>query len=146
MSSPASPVSETSSRLDVALLLLRIACAAAFLYHGNATLFGALGGPGPQNFSAFLHAPLIMGYLVGLAQVAGGLAILTGVLFRVGAVCIIIVMIGAIFLVHIAHGFDVGKGGFEYAFAQLVIAVSLLLTGPGAYSLAGILPPPLRKL
>lgn len=146
MSSPASPGSQTSSRPDVALLLLRIASAAAFLYHGNAILFGAFGGPGPQNFAAFLHVPVIIGYLVGLAQVAGGLAILTGVLFRVGAACVIIVMIGAIFLVHISHGFDVGKNGFEYAFAQLVIAFSLLLTGPGRYSLAGMLPPPLRKL
>jgi len=50
------------------------------------------------------------------------------------------------FLVHISHGFDVGKGGFECAFAQLLIAFSVLLTGSGAYSLAGILPPPLPKL
>lgn len=146
MSSPASRVSLASSRHDVALLLLRVACAAAFLYHGSAILFGAFGGPGPQNFAAFLQAPAIIGYLVGLAQVAGGLAILTGVLFRVGAACIVIVMIGAIFLVHISHGFDVGKNGFEYAFAQLIIAFSLLLTGPGAYSLASILSPSLRKL
>src|SRR5215469_10460995 len=97
-------------------------------------------------FSVFLHVPVIIGYLVGLAQVAGGLAILTGLLFRIGAACIIIVMIGAIFLVHISHGFDVGKGGFEYALTQLVIALSLFLTGPGVYSLAGILPSPLRKL
>jgi putative oxidoreductase len=146
MSSPASPGAQTSSRHDFALFLLRIASAAAFLYHGSAILFGAFAGPGPQNFAAYLHVPVIVGYLVGLAQVAGGLAILTGVLFRVGAACVIIVMIGAIFLVHISHGFDVGKNGFEYAFAQLVIAFSLLLTGPGGYSLAGILPPPLRKL
>lgn len=146
MSSPASPASQTSSRLDVALFLLRFASAAAFLYHGSAILFGAFGGRGPQNFAAYLHVPVIVGYLVGLAQVAGGLAILTGVLFRVGAACVIIVMLGAIFLVHISHGFDVGKNGFEYAFAQLVIAFSLLLTGPGSYSLSGMLPPPLRKL
>ena len=146
MGSSGSPISQSSSRLDVALLLLRIVCTAAFLYHGSAILFGAFGGPGPHNFSVFLHVPVIIGYLVGLAQVAGGLAILTGVLFRIGAACIIIVMIGAIFLVHISHGFDVGKGGFEYALTQLVIALSLFLTGPGAYSLAGILPSPLRKL
>jgi len=75
----------------------------------------------------------------------GGLAILTGVFLRIGAACIRVVMIGAISLVHIARGFDVAKGGFEYAFVQLVIAFSLFLTGPGVYSLAGILPPPLRK-
>jgi hypothetical protein len=52
----------------------------------------------------------------------------------------------AIFLVHISHGFDVAKGGFEYAFAQLAIASSLPVTGPGADLLAGILPPSRRKL
>jgi len=145
MTSPASPVADPSSRLDVALFLLRTACAAAFLYHGSAILFGAFGGPGPEKFSAFLPVPMIIGYLAGFAQVAGGLAILTGVLLRVGAFCIIIVMIGAIFLVHISHGFDVGKRGFEYAFAQLVIALSLSLTGPAPIRLPA-LAPSLRNL
>jgi uncharacterized membrane protein YphA (DoxX/SURF4 family) len=44
---------------------------------------------------------------VGLAQFAGGLAILSGVLIRLG---IIIVVFGAIFLVNLPHGFDVTKG------------------------------------
>ena len=80
-SSRRSPVSQSWSRLDGALLLLRIACAAVFPYHGSAILFGAFDGPGPQSFSAFLHAPAIIGYLVGLAQVSGGLAIRTGCCF-----------------------------------------------------------------
>jgi putative oxidoreductase len=118
--------------------LLRVACAAAFLYHGSAILLALLMGLVPENFSAFLHAPAIIGYLVGPA-------ILTGVLFRAGAACIINLVIGAIFLVHLSHGFDVGKGGFECAFAQL-LAFSVFLSGAGAYSLAGILPPPLPEL
>jgi len=81
MRAPSSPVPQTSLRLDIALLLLRVACAAAFLYQGSAILFGAFGGPGPQNVPAFLHAPVIIGYRVGLAQVAGGLDILAGVFF-----------------------------------------------------------------
>jgi uncharacterized membrane protein YphA (DoxX/SURF4 family) len=55
-------------------------------------------------------------------------------------------MLGAIFLVHLPHGFDVGKGGAEYAFMQLLIAIALFITGAGAYSLATRLPKPLRKL
>ena len=55
-------------------------------------------------------------------------------------------MLGAIFLVHLPHGFDVGKGGAEYAFMQLLIAIALFITGGGAYSLASRLPKPLRKL
>ena len=58
-----------------ALLLLRIAIAMVFLYHGSAILFGAFGGPGPERFAAFIHAPALVGYLVGLAQFAGGLTV-----------------------------------------------------------------------
>src|SRR6202521_1133065 len=135
-----------SPQLNLALLVLRIASALAFLFHGSAILFGAFGGPGPPGFAGFMHIPLIMGYLVGLAQLAGGLAMLTGVLIRVGAVCLIIVMLGAIFLVHLPHGFDIGHGGIEYALTQLLVAFAILLTGPGAYSLAGSLPASLRRL
>ena len=44
--------------------------------------------------------------LVGLAQFCGGLAMLTGIFARVGAVCIVIVMVGAIKMVHLQHGFE----------------------------------------
>jgi putative oxidoreductase len=133
-------------QVDIALLILRIASALAFLYHGSAILFGAFGGPGPVRFAAFLHAPSVVGYLVGAAQFFGALAMLMGILIRVGAVCIIVVMLGAIFLVHLPHGFDVGKGGMEYALTQLLIAVALLITGAGGLSLGKRLPIALRKL
>jgi len=123
------------SRLDVALLLLRLASAAAFLYHGSAILFGAFGGPGPAKFAAFMHYPAVVGYLVGLAQIGGGLAVLSGILFRLGTLSITVVMLGAIFLVHLPHGFDLSKGGYEYALTQLLLALALLLTGPGTYSM-----------
>jgi putative oxidoreductase len=132
--------------LDLELLIMRVACALPFLYHGSAILFGMFGGPGPQGFAGFMHMPVIVGYLVGLAQFAGGLAILTGALLRVGAVCVIIVMLGAIFLVHLPNGFDINKGGLEYALTELLLALGLLLAGAGKYSLARILPAPLQKL
>jgi putative oxidoreductase len=142
-----SPVSApTAGQTSLALLLIRLAAGLVFLYHGSAILFGAFGGPGPQGFAAHMHAPAIMGYLVGLAQFVGGLAILTGLLIRVGAVCIIIVMVGAIFLVHLSHGFDVSKGGMEYALTQLLTALALLIAGGGEYSLGSRLPEGLRKL
>jgi len=135
----------TPAQINTALLILRIASAIAFLYHGSAILFGAFGGPGPKGFSAFMHMPTVVGYLVGLAQFAGGLAILSGVLIRLGSACIIVVMLGAILLVHLPHGFNVSKGGLEYALMQLLLALALLITGAGAYSLASRLPGPLRN-
>ena len=68
-----------------------------------------------------MHMPVVVGYLVGLAQVASGLAILSGALIRLGAACIIVVTLGAIFLVHLPHGFDIRRGGIEYALTQLLI-------------------------
>jgi len=135
-----------TGRIDAALLLVRLASAMAFLFHGAAITFGMFGGPGPAGFAAFTHTPLAVAYLVGLAQLGGGLAMLTGVFIRVGAVCIIIVMVGAMFMVHLQHGFDISKGGVEYVLTQSLVALALILTGPGAYSLAGILPEGLRKL
>src|SRR5580658_6158822 len=131
---------------DAALLLIRIAAALAFLFHGCSILFGMFGGSGPTQFASELHMPAVVGYLVGLAQVAGGLAVLTGILARIGAACILLVMLGAIFLIHLPRGFDIGKGGMEYALTQLLIALALLIAGAGRYSLAGLLPPSLRKL
>ncbi|MGC1414240.1 MAG: DoxX family protein [Candidatus Acidiferrum sp.] len=142
-----SPLSSNNVReLNFELLIMRVACSLPFIYHGAAILFGAFGGPGPHNFAAFMKMPLIVGYLVGLAQFAGGIAILLGALLRVGAVCVIIVMAGAIVLVHLPHGYDISHVGMEYALTELLLSLGLLFAGPGKFSLAGILPGPLQKL
>ena len=131
--------------ISAALLLLRIASGLAFLYHGDAILFGAFAGPGAVQFATSHHWPVALAYLVGLAQVAGGAAILSGILFRLGAASVFMVMLGAIFLVHLPHGFDVSRGGMEYALTQLLLAAAFLLRGPGAYSLASRIPTSLQK-
>jgi len=133
-------------QINAALLIIRIDSAVAFLYHGSSILFGAFGGPGPQQFSVTHNMPVTVGYLVGLAQFAGGLAVLTGVLIRFGAACIAVVVLGAIFTVHLPRGFDVSNGGMEYALTQLLMAIALLLTGPGAYSPASRFPAALQRL
>ena len=146
MSTPSTFSSGVTRELNFELLIMRIACAMPFIFHGSAILFGAFGGPGPQNFAAFMHQPVIVGYLVGVAQLAGGLAILLGALLRIGAVCVMIVMLGAISLVHLPHGYDIGHGGMEYALTEFLLSAGLLFAGPGKYSLASLLPGPLKKL
>lgn len=128
------------TQVSAALLLLRAASALAFFYHGSAIAFGVFTGPGPERFAASHHWPLALAYFVGLTQVAAATAILSGLLFRLGAAAICAMMLGAIFLVHLQHGFDVSNGGTEYALTQLLIAVAFLLTGPGRYSLGSHFP------
>ncbi len=134
------------AQVNLAIMVLRIAGAMTFLYHGAAILFGAFGGPGPGGFSAFMHMPIAVGYLVGLAQFGGGLAMISGIFIRIGTAGIIVVMLGAIFLVHWPHGFDLAKNGYEYALTELFIAAALFITGAGDYSLVRWLPDLLRKL
>jgi putative oxidoreductase len=133
-------------QMGAALLIVRIASAQAFLYHGSGILFGAFGDGGPQSFASAFHMPVAAAVLVGLGQLTAGLAVLTGVLIRLGALGIIALMMGAIVLVHLPHGFDVSKGGMEYALTQLLLAVAFLIAGAGRYSLGSWLPRPLRKL
>jgi uncharacterized membrane protein YphA (DoxX/SURF4 family) len=45
-------------------------------------------------------------------------------------------MVGAIQMVHLKNGFDIGRGGMEYALTQLLIAIAVLLAGAGKFSLA----------
>lgn len=132
--------------LNFALLMMRLACSLPFVYHGSAILFGFFGGLGPHKFAAAMKAPDAIGYLVGLAQFAGGIAILIGALLRVGAVCAIVVMLGAIFMVHLPQGYDLNRGGMEYALTELFLAFGLLLAGPGKYSLGRFLPGPPQRL
>ncbi len=141
---PITQLTPEQRRTGTALLLVRLAAAAAFLYHGAAILFGAFEGPGLQGFSQFTHLPMPVAFLVGLAQFGGGLAMLTGVLARLGAGGIIAVMLGAIFMVHLQKGFDVSKGGMEYPLTQLLIAVAILVAGAGPYSLYYVLRPSAR--
>ncbi len=138
--------SGNSAAVNFGLLVLRVACALPMLYHGSAILFGAFGGPGPVKMAEVMHAPAAVGYLVGMAQFCGGLAVLTGMFFRVGALCVVIVMSGAVGLVHLSHGYNLEHLGMEYALTILLLGFALLLTGSGAYSLGGLLPGGLKKL
>jgi putative oxidoreductase len=132
--------------MNAALLFIRIASAAVFLYHGSGILFGAFDGPGPARFASFLHAPIVIAYLVGIGQFFGAIGILLGIFTRIAATGIAIIMVGAIYLVHLPHGFDVSHGGLEFAFTMLLISLALAFTGPGLYSVAALLPERLQKL
>src|SRR5436309_6446571 len=90
--------------IDGALLSLRIASGLAFLYHGGASLFGLFGGPGPRRFALDHGYPIVLGDVVGLAQVAGAIAVLSGILTGVGGGAVSMVMRGACFLGRRSHG------------------------------------------
>lgn len=114
---------------------LRLAVGSVFIGHGAQKLFGWFGGPGLQNtteaFTQMGFSPE-MALMAGCGEFLGGLLILLGLFTRLGALSVAIVMLVAIFKVHWGEFFL--PKGIEYAFTQLMIAFSLLLSGGGAFS------------
>jgi putative oxidoreductase len=124
-------------RIDVSLLLLRIALGIVFVFHGGQKLFGWFGGPGMQGFVKYMpaHLPPVFAYLVAIGEFFGGLGLLVGLLTRIAALGPIASMTGAVLLVHMKNGFSMQHQGFEYPFTLLLVAIAVLVSGPGRYSL-----------
>jgi uncharacterized membrane protein YphA (DoxX/SURF4 family) len=70
--------------------------------------------------------------VLGGTEFFGGILLVLGLFTQVAAALIAFTMLVAIWKVKRAQGF---VGGYEFELALFVIAVSLMLTGPGAYAL-----------
>jgi putative oxidoreductase len=124
------------SRLTTsALTILRVALGFLFAAHGwqkfnewtiagTQAAFAQMGVP-----AANLTAPLVAGL-----ELAGGIALILGVLTRVVAALLAVNMIGALILVHAAAGVYADKGGYELVLLLGAAALALALTGAGRIS------------
>lgn len=70
--------------------------------------------------------PVPVVWLIALSEVAAGLFLIGGafgkeILTRLGGLIVVVIMVGAIVLVHAKNGFNVMAGGMEF---QLLILVS----------------------
>lgn len=126
--------------VDIALLVARVTLGIIFMAHGSQKLFGAFGGPG---LAGVVHMMGPIGYLVTIGEFFGGLGLLVGFLSRFSAASIIVIMIGAIAMVHAKNGFFLGaKLGYEYNIALIGLLATILIAGPGRYTIGRLLPLP----
>lgn len=124
----------------VAHWLPRLSLAATFLYHGLTKL------PMAQGLANMMGMPVFMVYLLAMMEIAGALLILWGGFgpdwaTRVGGLLFSVIMLGAIFMVHLKNGWNSinmggGNEGKGAEFQVLILAISLffLLTGKGSSS------------
>jgi uncharacterized membrane protein YphA (DoxX/SURF4 family) len=83
------------------------------------------------GFMTSLGLPSFMGWLVGLVEMLGGLAVLAGAYTCIAGGLLALVMIGAIALVKGKLGF---VGGYEYELVLLLLALGVAMLGPGKYA------------
>jgi len=136
---PERTVSEDRSAVDVSLLVVRVIVGSIFAAHGAQKLFGAFGGPG---LAGIVDAMGPLGYPVTIGEFFGGLGLVFGLLSRFSAAALVVIMIGAIAMVHGKNGFFLSDGGFEYNLALIGLLVPILIVGPGRFAIGRHLPLP----
>ncbi len=119
---------------DLAPFLLRVVVGAIFLAHGWQKLQGGL--PGVEAFLSQLGFPAagLFAVLLVAAEVGGGILLILGAFTHWVAKILAVVALVALVMVHLPNGFT-GAGGYEFILLILVSCISLMITGPGRWSL-----------
>ncbi len=107
---------------------LRLSLAATFLYHGATKM--PVEGP-------MMGMPTAMVWMLAIAELAAGVMLIAGafgkeMLTRIGALIVMVVMVGAIALVHAKNGFNVMDGGMEFQVLMLLTGLYLAAKGNDA--------------
>jgi putative oxidoreductase len=129
----------------VAPLVLRVFLAVVFFPHGAQKVLGWFGGPGLHGaismMSGNMHIPLILTILAIAAEFLGPLGLFVGFLTRIAAFGIGFEMVVAAVVYHSKFGFFMnwfghkGGEGIEYHLLIIGIAVALMITGGGVWSI-----------
>jgi putative oxidoreductase len=109
-------------------------------YHGSQKLFGWFDGYGFEKTvggfeSMGFPMPKLMAALAGGAECFGGILLAIGLFTRPAAFLIFFTMMVASFKVH-GDAFSAANKGMEYPLTLGLVALGLLLTGPGKIALS----------
>ena len=126
-------------------LIARLMLGVVIFPHGAQKMLGWFGGygfSGTMNwFETSLHIPAPLAFLAIMAEFAGSLGLIVGLLSRVAAFGIACNMVVAILTVHLSNGFFMNwfgaqKGeGFEYHLLAIGLALIVITHGAGKWSL-----------
>ena len=129
---------------DLALLLLRVLTGGLVAGHGSQKRFGWFGGPGHTGASGFME---MLGLRPGdrfatmaeAAEIGGGALTVLGLGGPLGPLGISAAMVVAARTAHRGKPIWAQQGGPEMAVAYLGSATAIAVSGPGRYSLDGLL-------
>jgi putative oxidoreductase len=138
-------------------LPLRLVIGYGFMAHGLAKL-----SRGPAGFAKVLEhigAPLpgVTAWVSTFVEILGGAAILTGAFVAIVSVPLILMMLVAMFTIHLRYGFSAintigvtadgpqfGPPGYEVNLLYIAGMLALILAGAGPLSIDGLLTPEKR--
>ena len=128
---------------DFGLFIARIALGIVVLPHGLQKLLGLFGGAGFSGTIEFFVGsglPAAVAILIIIGESFGAVGLILGFLSRLAAFGITLIMLGAIFMVHLQNGFfmnwqgnQTGEG-FEFHLLALGLSLVVLIKGGGKWS------------
>jgi len=134
-----------STEDSLASLIIRVTLGAIMLPHGAQKALGMFGGGGfaatMKGMSQGMGIPSIVVLLIIASEFLGSIGLILGVATRFCAFGAFSIMTGAIFMVHLPNGFfmnwfgNQAGEGFEYHLLAIGMAVALMITGGGRWSL-----------
>ena len=124
----------------LAVLILRLFLGFAFMMHGSQKLLGAFGGGGVSDVAGMLgrlgiEPSHLWAWVVSITEFVGGVCLFFGFLTRFWAAGLVIDMAVAVVKVNLVNGFFAVKNGIELPLTFGVIALVIVLTGPGSLSM-----------
>jgi putative oxidoreductase len=129
-------------------VVLRLTLAVVLFPHGAQKTFGWFGGHGfKATMADFTKSgfPAALAFLAIMAEFLGPLGLAFGLLTRLAALGIGLVMLVAILSVHRHHGFFMnwfgggGGEGYEYHLLAIGVATALVIGGAGQWSLDALI-------
>lgn len=125
---------------DLGLLILRLGLGGFLMGHGGQKLFGWFGGHGLNATGRWLESVGLRpgkpwAALAGGAELGGGLLTALGLAYPLGPLAVLGAMAMASVKAHSGRPIWGSEGGPEQPMTNAVIALALLVSGPGKLSL-----------
>ncbi len=94
--------------------------------------------PSWQEWLISIGIPPEMQIPIALAELIGGICLVIGVLTRVAASIMAVILLGAIFHIRWENGFFISDGGWEWDLIMLAAVLTIIVAGPGRISISHV--------
>ncbi|MEM7626666.1 MAG: DoxX family protein [Planctomycetota bacterium] len=131
---PSIPARLSETSREAGLLLLRVTLGGLFIFHGTAKFAGGIDGFAGYLDSLGVPLPLLNAYLAAGTEIVAGAAVALGLFTRLAAIPLAFTMAVA-FVAAKGATLSAQGGGGEYPLALGLVAMALVLTGPGRFNL-----------